>query len=135
MESGKTLMPAITTAVITLVLVCATGALPTPSARAASEDPQFKEFWTKFKTAVAKNDKQAVAAMTKLPYLLDSKKLDKTQFVAKYNLLFPKGTAACFAKEKPGRDQALYEVFCGEQIYIFEKVNGKWMFSEIGVND
>jgi hypothetical protein len=98
-------------------------------------DPQFDAFWAKFKTAIAKNDKQAVVSMTKTPYMLDGKMLNKQQLLAKYNLLFPKGTAQCFKKEKPLHDQGVYEVFCGEQIYIFSRVNGKWMFTEIGVND
>jgi hypothetical protein len=122
-------------AAVSLVSVFAFLVLSIPSVKAASCDPQFNTFWTKFKTAVAKNDKQAVAALTKLPYLLDGKMLNKPQFLAKYDLLFPKATAQCFKKEKPSMDRDIYEVFCGEQIYIFSKVNAKWMFTEIGVND
>lgn len=114
---------------IVALLLCAPGAF------AACADPQFNAFWTKFKTAVVKSDKQTVASLTKLPFMLDGKTATKQQFIAKYDSLFPKGTAACFKKEKPSLDQSIYEVFCGEQIYIFSKVNGKWMFTEIGVND
>lgn len=101
----------------------------------AFADAGFDAFWLKFKTAVAKKDKTAVASMTKLPYLLDSKKLNKEQFIAKYDLLFPKVTAICFAKAKPTADQGNYFVFCGEQIYCFNKEKDKWLFTEIGAND
>ena len=98
-------------------------------------DASFDTFWTKFKTAVARKDKEAVCSMTKLPYMLDSRQLNKAQFLKKYDELFPKSTMACFAKAKPTLDQGNYFVFCGEQIYCFNKLNGKWMFTEIGVND
>lgn len=107
--------------------------ISTPCAFGA--DSSFTAFWTKFKAAVAKRDKVAVAAMTKLPYLLDSKNLNKQQFIAKYDLLFPKGTATCFGKQKPVKDRESYFVFCGEQIYIFNQEKGQWLFAEIGVND
>jgi len=106
------------------------------SVKAAPIDPQFDAFWTKFKAAVAKRDKQAVAAMTKLPFLFESKMINKQQFLAKFDQVLPKNTAACFKKEKPVADRDnTYDVFCGETIYLFNKVNGKWMFAEIGVND
>lgn len=101
----------------------------------AFAEPSFDAFWTKFKAAVAKKDKAAVASMTRLPYLYDSKKLDKEQFIAKYDLLFPKETATCFSKAKPTADKEDYFVFCGEQIYCFNKEKDKWLFTEIGVND
>jgi hypothetical protein len=95
----------------------------------------FDTFWLKFKTAVSKKDKNAVAAMTKLPYMLDSKQLNKSQFIALYNLLFPERIVRCFASAKPVADKGSYLVFCGEEIYVFAKSQGKWMFTEIGAND
>jgi hypothetical protein len=32
-----------------------------------------------------------------------------------------------------GRDS--YSVFCGEEIFGFEKVNGEYRFTDIGMND
>ncbi len=101
----------------------------------ACADAGFEAFWTKFKTAVAKKDKDAVASMTKLPYLFDSKQLDKAQFIAKYDALFPKSVGKCFARAKPLADRSSYLVFCGESIYYFNKEKDKWLFTEIGVND
>jgi hypothetical protein len=105
------------------------------SAMPVFADASFDAFWTKFKTAVAKKDKAAVASMTKLPYELESKQLNSSQFIAKYDVVFPRATMKCFAKEKPVKDKDSYFVFCGESIYCFNKVQGKWMFTEIGAND
>ncbi|MBX9669187.1 MAG: hypothetical protein K2X93_16300 [Candidatus Obscuribacterales bacterium] len=101
----------------------------------AFADVGFDAFWAKFKTAVGKKDKDVVASMTKLPYLFDSKQLNKAQFIAKYDALFPKSVVKCFAKAKPSVDRGSYFVFCGESIYFFNKEKDKWLFTEIGVND
>jgi hypothetical protein len=101
----------------------------------AAADKEFDAFWAKFKGAIQKNDKAAVTSMTKLPYLLESKELNKDQFMQKYNSLFTPSVKKSLLKEKPLRDKDCYMVFCGEEIFIFAKVKGKYMFTEIGVND
>jgi hypothetical protein len=105
------------------------------SAAATKKDPQFEAFYSKFKTAVVKRDKATIATLTKLPFLYDSKYLDKAKYIARFNEIFPKSTVACFQKEKPIADKDYKEVFCGEAIYIFEKVNGNYLFTDLGVND
>jgi hypothetical protein len=107
-----------------------------PAANAVTKpDKQFDAFFAKFKTALAKKDKNAVADMTKLPFLYDSKQLDKNQFIAKFDQIVPASARACLQKEKPLVDNSVTEVFCGEAIYCFEKVKGEYKFTEIGVND
>ncbi len=98
-------------------------------------DPAFTTFWTKFKAAVARNDQAAVADMTKLPFMLDSKDVDRAGFIKQYSSLFTPKMRRCFAKAKPSRDQDNMEIFCGEQIFLFGKVDGVYKFTEIGVND
>ena len=39
--------------------------------RNVKTDPAFTAFWVKFKDAIAKNDKQRVADMTKLPFMME----------------------------------------------------------------
>lgn len=96
----------------------------------------FQSFWIDFKTALKKRDKNALASMTKLPFLLDSKNLNKSEFIAKIDVILPVKLSKCFDKEKPVLDKDdAYFAFCGEQIYIFSKTNGKYLFTEIGVND
>ena len=98
-------------------------------------DPEFTTFWTKFKAAVARNDKAAVADMTKLPFMLDSKDVDRAGFIKQYSSLFTPKIRRCFARAKPSRDQDSMEIFCGDQIFLFAKVEGAYKFKEIGVND
>jgi hypothetical protein len=103
--------------------------------RNAKIDPAFTAFWIKFKAAVARNDKNAVADMTKLPFLLDSKDQDRAAFIKQYSSLFTPRVRRCFARAKPTKDQDAYEIFCGEQIFLFGLVDGVYKFTEIGVND
>jgi hypothetical protein len=98
-------------------------------------ETDFNPFWLKFKVAVAKKDKAAVASMTKLPYMLESKPLDKAQFIAKYDEIFPRATVNCFTKAKPTLEHGNCFVFCYEQIYCFSKEKGQWKFTEISPND
>src|SRR5260221_1117555 len=103
--------------------------------RTTKVDPEFTTFWIKFKAALTRNDKSAVADMTKLPFLLDSKGLDRAGFIRKYNSLFTPKMRRCLARARPSRDQDSTEFFCGQQIFLFAKVGGVYKFTEIGVND
>jgi hypothetical protein len=98
-------------------------------------DPEFTTFWTKFKAAVARSDQAAVADMTKLPFMLDSKDLDRAGFIKQYSSVFTPKMRRCFARAKPSRDHDSMEIFCGQQIFLFAKVDGVYKFTEIGVND
>ena len=103
--------------------------------RSAKIDPAFSTFWIKFKAAVARSDKGGVADLTKLPFMMDSKDLDRAGFIKHYGSLFTPRVRRCFARAKPTRDQDAYEIFCGQQIFLFGKVDGAYKFTEIGVND
>ena len=93
------------------------------------------QFWTKFKTAVAKNDKEATASMTLLPFLFQSRELTKPAFIQKFDTIFTVRVKRCFAKAALVKEGDGFEVFCGQQIFLFEKVAGVYKFTEIGVND
>src|SRR6266849_3755055 len=87
---------------VLLVLGCV---LPVSSqSRTTKVDPEFTTFWVKFKAAVARNDKAAVADMTKIPFLLDSNELDRAGFIKQYNSLFTLKMRLCFARARPSRD-------------------------------
>jgi hypothetical protein len=103
--------------------------------RIARIDPEFNAFWIKFKAAVARNDKPAVADMTRLPFMLDARALDRAGFIKRYSSLFTPKVRRCFARARPSRDQDAMEIFCGEQIFLFARVDGVYKFTEIGVND
>ncbi len=121
-----------------LVLAMILLILPTQSfaqSKAKALDPAFVAFLTKFKAAVAKDDKEAVAMMTQLPFLFDSKEQKRDGFLKIYGKLFTARVKKCFATAKPVKDGDIYEIFCGESIYLFGKVNGNYKFTETGVND
>ena len=117
---------------ITLVLLLLLIITPT-----YSQTPQtFSSFWKSFKAAVARNDKQAVADVTKLPFLYDSKERDREDFIKIYPQLFSRKVRRCVATAKPTKEGENYEIFCGELIFYFGKdTDGKYKFSEFGVND
>lgn len=120
--------------VLGILLLLAFGFGPQVRSQTKS-NPEFTAFWTKFKAAVARNDKAAVADMTKLPFMLDSKDVDRAGFIKQYSSLFTPKIRRCFARAKPSRDQESMEIFCGEEIFLFAKVNGVYKFTDIGVND
>ena len=93
------------------------------------------QFWAKFKAAVAANDKEAVASMTRLPFLLQGEELSKARFIQKFGVLFDAPVKRCFAKARLVKENDGFDVFCGQQIFLFGKVNGVYKFTEIGVND
>jgi hypothetical protein len=98
-------------------------------------DPAFNAFWIKFKAAVARNDKARVADMTKLPFRIADHEYGRDAFIRKYNSLFTAKVRRCIARAKPMKDRDIYEIFCGEEIFIFANVNGTYKFTEIGAND
>jgi len=103
--------------------------------RRVKTDPAFTTFWVKLKAAVARKDKASVANMTKLPFMLGGEDHDRAGFLKKYSSLFDRSTRRCFAREKPTPEGDYYEIFCGETIFLFGKVDGVWKFVEIGAND
>ena len=123
--------------VLCVIMLLLLGGLPQVWAQRQSVkiDPAFTAFWIKFKAAVARSDKGAVADLTKLPFMIESTDLDRAGFIKQYGLLFTPRVRRCFARAKPTKDQDAYEIFCGEQIFLFGKVDGVYKFTEIGVND
>jgi hypothetical protein len=123
--------------VLSAIMMLLLGGLPQIWAQrqSAKIDPAFNAFWIKFKAAVARSDKVGVADLTKLPFMLDSKDLDRAGFIKQYSSLFTPRVRRCFARAKPTMDQDAYEIFCGQQIFLFGKVDGAYKFTEIGVND
>ena len=102
----------------------------------AYSQPSFSSFWTTFKAAIARNDKQAVAGLTKLPFLYDSKEQDHDGFIKIYPQLFTRQIRRCIATAKPTKENENYDVFCGELIFYFGKdTDGKLKLLEFGVND
>ena len=111
-----------------VALVCSLSAV-------SAKDDAFDNFWTNFKSALTKNDKEAISSLTSLPFESNYGKLNKTQFIKYCDKLLPKKTRDCLGKQKPVADKNSYSAFCGEEIFVFEKVKGKYLFTTIGAND
>lgn len=103
--------------------------------RGVTSDASFNAFWVKFKDAIAKNDKNRVADMTKLPFMMNSVDHDRAGFIKEYPKLFTPRMRRCIPRAKVIKEGDFYEIFCGDQIFLFGKVDGVWKFVEIGVND
>lgn len=113
---------------LALALVCSLNAV-------SAKDAVFESYWSDFKSALSKNDKEAIAKLTNLPFESYDGKLNKAQFIKYCDKIFPKKTRDCLLKEKPVADKNNYCACCGEEIFYFEKIKGKYLFTSIGPND
>ena len=95
----------------------------------------FGVFWKQFSQAVIKDQRETVADLTQLPFLLDGIEHDRSAFLREYPTLFTPVMRRCFKKITPVHDLDGYSIVCGEQIFVFGLVNGRYRFTEIGVND
>jgi hypothetical protein len=106
------------------------------SAQTPAKPETFPAFWSSFKAKMARNDKGAIADVTKFPFLFDSKERDRAGFVQIFNQLFTRKIRQCIAKAKPEKEGENYDVFCGDLIFYFGKdTDGKYKFLGFGVND
>src|SRR4030095_855463 len=118
---------------ITLAIVLSLVTIAQPQAPAPET---FASFWQTFKAAIARNDKEAVADLTKLPFLYDSRERDRAGFIKIYPQLVTPKVPRVIARVKPLKEQEGYDVFCGEIIFYFAKdANGKFKFDSFGPND
>ena len=105
-------------------------------AQTSTSPETFASFWKTFKAAIARNDKEAIADLTKLPFLYDSQERDRAGFLKIYGQLFTRKVRRCIATAKPVKEGDSYDLFCGELIFYFSKdTEGKYQFREFGVND
>jgi excinuclease UvrABC helicase subunit UvrB len=96
-------------------------------------DQEFTTFWAGFKEAIRKNDKNAIADMTKLPFVFNNKQLKRAEFIAQANVIFPAETRKYILRaEEPAGYKNCYGISCGVDVYLFTKENGKYKFTEIG---
>jgi len=107
----------------------------------------FNLFWKKFKTAVIKGDKKAVAEMSKfplsMPYGVKTVRT-KAEFIRRYNdiLNLEANSKRCFAAVAPEKDGKQYSVNCTFKqlpesddnrpiFYYFEKTRMGWKFARL----
>src|SRR3954468_14978770 len=96
---------------------------PTKAAGVNEDAKSFAPFWAQFKTAVASKNKEAIAAKTKFPFVYRGDSLTKANFMKKCDAIFSAQVQRCFRDAKPVKHDApnSYSVFCGSDIFVFEK--------------
>ena|SRR5712675_1603117 len=127
----KAMKPLLATAVALVVAM-------TPIKGVGKEDAKsFAPFWAQFKTTVANNNKEAIAAMTKFPFDYYAKQLTKADFIKRCDAIFSDKAQRCFRNAKPVKhdDRESYSVFCGTTIFGFEKGDVGYQFTDMGEND
>lgn len=103
----------------------------------ASTPKDFQAFYTKFRTAVTRGDKQAVAAMTRFPFKYgfdagDEGTFSRSEFIRRFKNFFGEGRKI-FARAKPrfyveGATLSLADPY-DASTFVFEKVGGSYRFA------
>lgn len=96
--------------------------------------PDFAAFSKKWQTAVAKDDKEAIANMTALPFWW-GESLDRAAFLKAYPKIFDAKTKLCFKKERAHEDGPFQNYFCGRLMFRFGVLDGAWRLLEAADND
>jgi len=109
-------------------------------ASAPQSDPSIQPFWSKFKTAVNKGDKEAIASMARFPIEMPygfPRIRSKAQLIKRYRELFSVQANAvkCFGEATPkvnDDDKNRFTVGCKDKagnevvVYGFLKTGGVW---------
>lgn len=130
---------------ILLAIVSTMTAVPALAEQEAKAPPaiqkEFDGFIKGFRAAVKAGDAEAIAGLTKLPFMNDDGIATPAQFREKiYARSFDKKTRACLRREKAiyerdGENKDAFFVFCGESIYVFNRTPAGFRFTDIGAND
>lgn len=127
---------------LVLLALGATALTQTPVKLVQSDD-SIQAFWEKFRAAVIRTDKDAVAALSRfpigMPYGMPTVK-NKTQLIRRYRDVFNReaNAAKCFSQAQPEIDKAKpkeFTVACknsaGDEviIYSFERAKNGWRFT------
>ncbi|HEX9960109.1 MAG TPA: hypothetical protein VGB00_04215 [Pyrinomonadaceae bacterium] len=124
---------------LTAILICCF------AGNAFGQDAAFKTFWAKFKSAVAKKDKNAAANLSSFPISMPAFQKNvrtKADFLRRYNHIFngEADAAKCFQNATPRKASAkIYEVNCGFKndpngdggepiVYAFKLMKSGWKF-------
>lgn len=138
LKMGRTLKLNLASLII-LISVLSVGGTPFQT------DPSIDTFWMKFRTAVIKSDKEAVATMVQfpitMPYGVPAIR-SKAELLKRYRDLFNRqaDAAKCFAEAKPEADPASknkFSIACKDAagnevvIYGFVRTRGIWKLKSL----
>jgi hypothetical protein len=128
-----------------LVAILVTICLANVSVALSQTDSSIESFWAKFKAAVIKSDKEAVATMVQFPIAMSygiPAIRTKPQLLKRYRDLFTRQADAtrCFAEAKPEADASSknkFSVACKDAagnevvIYGFVRTRGVWKLKSL----
>ena len=89
--------------------------------RSVQTDPAFTAFWVKFKDAIAKNDKQRVADMTKLPVYDWTDRSRSGGLIKVYPTLFTPRMRRCIARAKPIKNRTTTKYSAANKYFCLGK--------------
>ena len=108
--------------------------LPSQGFSQARVGANFETFYAEFKAAVTRNDAKAIAELTQLPFLFDSKPRNQNEFQRIYPELFDANIRACFASAKASWEDNAWVINCGRYIFYFRVVNRQFRFVEFAAD-
>lgn len=114
---------------LALVFACAC------SAAALAEDAGFAAFARRFTAAIEAGDANAVATLTRLPFLFEGRPLAHDEFTGAFTRLFDADVRRCLARgafkpEEPG----LRVAFCPPYAFYFGLSRGEWRLVEFAAD-
>ena len=129
--------------ILSLCLLLSGTALAATTGERLQEDASVKIFWQRFKVAVIRGNRSAVASLSDFPvemsYGIPSIR-NRSQMLRRYNEVFKSQTnaARCFANKQPemdAQDKNRFSVACPDKggnevvIYGFQRTRAGWKFA------
>jgi hypothetical protein len=108
---------------LAVALACAAA---TPAAVAAAPDPL--QTW---RAAAARGDAQVLAELAVLPFVYDSRPLDRAQFIAQVVPgLFTPAVRRCLARAPAQAEDGALVLWCKPYGFYLREVNGAWRLAD-----
>ncbi len=103
-----------------------------PLARAA---PDFADFQSRFRAAIARQDAAAVAALTRFPFLFEGRPQDEQGFRRRvWPLLFDAPRRRCLLSSQAVSEGSDRVIFCAPYAFYFDATGGSWRLREFAAD-
>lgn len=115
-----------------LMLIFSSQSANAQEKRLSSSPQDFKIFFTKFRRAIERNDKNGVASMTRFPFSYgfdagDEGTMTKTQFIRRFSEIFGESPKSFFTEKNPGfaRENSKYYISTEDAAHLMFIKQGK----------
>ncbi|CAL95648.1 hypothetical protein [Azoarcus olearius] len=98
----------------------------------AAED--FRAFHSRFRAAIVRNDAAGLAQLTRLPFLLEGRQLDRDAFVRTYPVVFTPALRHCLAAAPVATEGSDKTVHCPPYSFYFRVDGGRWLLAGFGAD-